>query len=310
MKYLFIKQQKHEFPIVVMGHVLGVSESGFYAWRKRPICQRHREDAQSRQEIRQVFSIHQGRYGSPPIQKEQHDQGREISRKRRRVLTTRRDLSHPVAPNILNRDFRATEPNTTWATDITYIPTMQGWLYLAVILDLYSRSVVGWSMSGRCDEEQAERALDMALARRRPAPGLVHHSNRGCQYTSRAYRHRLEQAGMVVSMSCKGHYWNNATMESFFGSLKEECIATTIYSSHEQARQALFESSKSIIIDKDAIRLRRRLYSSSSRSISRLMDSVVPFRHKTPNKPFGSCELCTEKVRGASSQLSHVLDRL
>jgi putative transposase len=257
MKYQFIEQHKHEFPIVVMCQVLGVSESGFYAWRKRPASQRTREDAQLTQEIRQVFVTHQGRYGSPRIHRELKDHGRRTSRKRvarlmgeaaltalrkrRRVLTTRRDASHPVAPNVLNRDFTAPEPNTKWVTDITYIPTTQGWLYLAVILDLYSRIVVGWSMSNNCDEALAENALNMAVSRRCPKAGFLHHSDRGCQYTSQAYQKRLEQVGAVVSMSRKGNCWDNAAMESFFGSLKEECVGNQVYCSHEQARQALFE---------------------------------------------------------------------
>lgn len=220
MRYQFIEQYKQEFPIVVMCQVLGVSESGYYAWRKRPACQRRREDAQLTDQIRQVFETHQERYGSPRIQVELRDQGRSVSRKRvarlmqkagitarrkrRRVVTTRRDASHPVAPNLLERDFTATEPNTKWVTDITSIPTAQGWLYLAVILDLYSRVVVGWSMSTSCDEALAENALNMAVSRRRPKAGILHHSDRGCQYTSRAYRHRLSQNGAVVSMSRKG----------------------------------------------------------------------------------------------------------
>ncbi len=162
-------------------------------------------------------------------------------RKRRRVLTTRRDASHPVAPNVLNREFTATEPNKKWVTDITYIPTAQGWLYLAVILDVYSRAVVGWSMSACCDEALVESALKMAVARRRPQAGLVHHSDRGCQYTSHAYRRQLELFGMVVSMSRKGNCWDNAVMESFFGSLKEECVGNMVYPSHEHARGSLFE---------------------------------------------------------------------
>jgi putative transposase len=257
MKYQFIEQHKHEFPIVVMCKILGVSESGFYAWRKRPTCQCKQENAQLTQEIRQVFVMHRGRYGSPRIHIELKDQGRRISRKRvarlmreadmsakrkqRRVLTTKRDVSHSVAPNVLHREFTATEPNTKWATDITYIPTAQGWLYLAVILDLYSRAVVGWSMSASCDEELVAKALHMATCRRRPQAGLLHHSDRGCQYTSRMYRQRLEQAGIVVSMSRKGNCWDNATMESFFGSLIEECVGNIVYVSHEQARQSLFE---------------------------------------------------------------------
>lgn len=256
MKYQFIEQYKQEFPIVVMCRVLDVSESGFYAWRKRPACQRQREDAQLTEEIQQEFRAHQGRYGSPRLHAELRDRGQSIARKRvarlmreaglcakckrRRVLTTRRDLSHPVAPNLLNREFTAKEPNRKWITDITYIPTMQGWLYLAVILDLYSRMVVGWSMSGNCDEKLVERALDQALARRRPNAGLLHHSDRGSQYTSQAYQMCLEQSGIHVSMSRKGNCWDNAVMESFFGTLKDECVGSTVYSSHDEARLALF----------------------------------------------------------------------
>jgi putative transposase len=256
MKYQFIEQHKQEFPVVVMCRVLKVSESGFYAWRKRPVSQRKREDAQITEELRQGFHAHQGRYGSPRLHVELRDRGIRCSRKRvarlmqetglcakrkrRRVVTTRRDTSHPVAPNVLNREFTATEPNTTWTTDITYIPTAQGWLYLAVILDLYSRMVVGWSMSAHCDEELVERALDMALMRRRPKAGLLHHSDRGCQYTSRAYRLCLEQAGMRVSMSRKGNCWDNAAMESFFGTLKGECVGSRLYASHDEARLAIF----------------------------------------------------------------------
>ena len=257
MKYQFIEQHKQEFPVIVMCRVLDVSESGFSAWRKRPACQRCREDAQLTQDIQQVFERHQGRYGSPRIYRELKDGGRKIARtrvarlmreadirarrKRPRVLTTKRDATHPVAPNILHREFPATAPNTKWVTDITYIPTTARWLYLAVILDLSSRAVVGWSMSASCDETLAENALRMAVARRRPKAGFLHHSDRGCQYTSRAYQSQLAQLGAVVSMSRQGNCWDNAAMESFFGSLKEECVGNQLYSSHEQARRALFE---------------------------------------------------------------------
>jgi len=256
MKYQFIEQYKQEFPIIVMCCVLDVSESGFYAWRKRPVCQRQREDAQLTEEIQQEFTAHQGRYGSPRLHAQLRDRGRSVARKRvarlmreaglyakrrrRRVLTTRRDPSHPVAPNLLNREFTASEPNKKWVTDITYIPTMQGWLYLSVILDLYSRMVVGWSMSGKCDEKLIETALEQALARRRPQIGLLHHSDRGSQYTSQAYQACLEQSGIQASMSRKGNCWDNAVMESFFGTVKEECVGSTIYSSHDEARLELF----------------------------------------------------------------------
>jgi len=130
-------------------------------------------------------------------------------------------------------------PNKKWVTDITYIPTKQGWLYLAVILDLYSRMVVGWSMSGNCDEKLVEHALEQALMRRRPNTGLLHHSDRGSQYTAQAYRAYLQRYGIQQSMSRKGNCWDNAAMESFFGTLKDECVGETFYSSHEEARSAL-----------------------------------------------------------------------
>jgi putative transposase len=256
MKYQFIEQHKDEFPIVVMCNVLGISECSFYAWRKRPVCRRTREDAQLTKEIQHIFITHQGRYGSPRIHRELKDQGQSTSRKRvarlmheaefyakrkrHHALTTQRDPTHPVAPNTLNRDFTALEANKKWVTDITYIPTAQGWLYLAVILDLYSRIVAGWSMSGSCNEALVKHALTMALARRHPDAGLLHHSDRGSQYPSRAYRLMLEQSEISVSMSRKGNCWDNAAMESFFGTLKEECVGNTIYASHEEARLALF----------------------------------------------------------------------
>ncbi len=233
------------------------AESGYYAWHKRPVCQRKREDAQLTSHIRQVFTSHREVYGSPRIHAELQAQGYRCSRKRiarlmreggiaarrkrRRVVTTNSHHENPIAANQLQRDFTATSPNRKWVSDVTSVPTAQGWLYLAVILDLYSRLVVGWSMSAHCDEELVENALLMALARRHPPAGLLHHSDRGSQYTSRGYRQRLEQSGIIVSMSRKGNCWDNAAKESFFGSLKDECVGSTIYQSHEQARQSLFE---------------------------------------------------------------------
>ena len=256
MKHEFIEEHKREFAIVVMCGVLGVSESGFYAWRRRPTCRRKQEDAQLSQEIKQVFGVHQGRYGAPRIYKDLHDEGMSYSRKRvarlmraeelsarskhRRVITTKRDEAHPIAANILNRDFHAESPNRKWVTDITYIPTKQGWLYFAVILDLYLRMVVGWSMSGTCDGKLVEHALEHALTRRRPGAGRLHHSDRGSQYTAHAYQAYLQRYGIRPSMSRKRNYWDNAVMESFFGTLKDECVRDTFYSSHDEARSELF----------------------------------------------------------------------
>jgi putative transposase len=221
------------------------------------VCQRKREDAQRSAHIQHLFVARRGVYGSPRIHAELKEQGWRCSRKRiarlmlengmsakrkrRHPVTTRSNPGHAVAPNLLQQDFTAARPNQKWAGDITYIPTAEGWLYLAVILDMYSRLVVGWSMSAHCDELLVEMALHMALARRRPAAGLLHHTDRGSQYTSRAYRQVLEQAEIVVSMSGKGNCYDNAAAESFFGSLKDECVHRTYYQSHEEAQQSLFE---------------------------------------------------------------------
>jgi putative transposase len=257
MKYQFIDRHKQEFPVVVMCRVLGVSESGFYAWRKRPVCQRKREDAHLAAHIQQIFVSRRGVYGSPRIHAELKEQGWRCSRKRiarlmqENGMSAKRKRRHPitikshpgyaVAPNLLQQDFTAERPNQKWTGDITYIPTAEGWLYLAVVLDLYSRLVVGWSMSAHCDELLAETALRMALARRCPQAGLLHHTDRGSQYTSHAYCQVLEQAEIVMSMSGKGNCYDNAATESFFGSLKDECVHRTSYQSREEARQSLFE---------------------------------------------------------------------
>lgn len=243
--------------MVVMCRVLGVSESGYYAWRKRPQSQRKQEDARLTTQIQSVFVTFRGVYGSPRIHAELRDQGWRCSRKRIarlmqengmdarrkpfRPVTTKSNPTHAVAPNLLGRDFTAQRPNEKWTGDITYVPTVQGWLYLAVMLDVFSRRVIGWAMSSRCDELLVEMALRMALARRHPGAGLLHHTDRGSQYTSRAYQHVLEQVEITVSMSGKGNCYDNAVTESFFGSVKDECVHRTVYHSHDEARQSLFE---------------------------------------------------------------------
>jgi putative transposase len=257
MKYQFIEQYKHAFPVVTMCRVPEVWESGYYAWRKRPESQHTREDARLTTHIQQVFVEYRGVYGSPRIHAELQDQGWRCSRKRvarlmrengmdaRRKrfhpITTKRNPSHPVAPNLLQQDFTASRPNEKWTGDITYIPTWQGWVYVAVMLDVFSRRVIGWAMSDRCDEVLVETALRMALARRRPGAGLLHHTDRGSQYTSQAYRQVVEEAEITVSMSGKGNCDDNAVTESFFGSVKDECVHRTVYRSYEEARRSLFE---------------------------------------------------------------------
>jgi transposase InsO family protein len=257
MKYQFIEQNKQEFPIVVMCRVLGVSESGFYAWRKRPESPHARKDADLTTQIQALFVHARGLYGSPRIFADLKDLGVRTSRKRvarlmrangldaRRKpwspMTTKSNPKHSFAPNLLQQDFTASRPNAKWTGDITYVPTREGWLYLAVMLDVFSRRVIGWAMSSRCDELLVETAFNMAVARRKPRPGLLHHTDRGSQYTSQAYQQLLSQVEITVSMSGKGNCYDNAMTESFFGTVKDECVHRTVFPTREDARRSLFE---------------------------------------------------------------------
>jgi putative transposase len=208
-------------------------------------------------EIGQVHRESRGRYGSPRIHAELHARGRKTSRKRvarlmrHQGLQARRkrrfrkttDSRHgfPVAANLLQRNFQTNAPNRVWVTDITYVWTRQGWLYLAAILDLFARRVVGWAASETLETSLCLDALRMALKSRRPPPGLIHHSDRGCQYASHAYRRVLKAHGIISSMSRKGDCWDNAVAESFFGSLKAELVDEAIFAGRSEAHAALFE---------------------------------------------------------------------
>ncbi len=257
MKFELMEAQKAHFPIDFMCRQLEVSRSGFYAWQKRPVSQRQRQDEEL---ARQVAAVHQrsrGTYGSPRVQAELRAQGRRVSRKRvarlmgqqglaarsrrRWVRTTDSRHTQPVAPNLLQRHFSPGQPNCTWATDITYVWTRQGWLYLAVVLDLFSRLVVGWAMGELIDRHLVLRALDMALKGRQPPRGLLHHSDRGSQYASEGYQRALAARGIECSMSRKGNCWDNAVAESFFSSLKMELVHEADFATREQARAALFD---------------------------------------------------------------------
>jgi transposase InsO family protein len=240
-----------------MCQVLSVSKGGFYNWLRRPPSARRREDGQIAERIVDIYHQHKGRYGSPRIHQQLQDEGIHVGRKRvirlmkqaqlaahhttHRVVTTHADPATTPAGNVLDRAFQADAPNQKWVADVTYIPTGSGWMYLAVVLDLFSRRVVGWAMSGKQDEALVEQALVMAWTHRRPEAGLLHHSDRGCQYTSQAYQAFLREHGMQVSMSRKGNCWDNAVLERFFGTLKRECTARARFVTHEQARSALFE---------------------------------------------------------------------
>jgi transposase InsO family protein len=234
-----------------------VSASGFYAWCRRGLSLRAQQDAALKVEIRAAHAASGKRYGSPRIQADlkaddQHvgrkrvarlmrEEGLEGQRKRRFRVTTDSRHSHPVAANQLDRNFTASAPNKIWVTDITYIWTREGWLYLAAILDLFSRRVVGWSMDSHIDRTLALDALGMALKTRSPEPGLLHHSDRGVQYASGDYQNQLRDRGITCSMSRKGDCWDNAVAESFFSTLKAELVHRTDYVSRSQAKASVFE---------------------------------------------------------------------
>jgi putative transposase len=257
VKFRFIEEQKVAFPVTRLCEVLSVSPAGFYAWRLRPPSARSVSDAELVAKIKQVHEDSRRNYGSPRVHRELLALGRAVGRrrvarlmrenglvaKRRRRFRTTTDSKHalPVAPNLLERRFETDAPNKVWVTDITYVWTREGWLYLAAIVDLYSRAVVGWAMSESLSRHVALSALDMALRARRPLPGLVHHSDRGCQYASADYRDALATRGIVASMSRKGDCWDNAVAESFFATLKTELVHEADFASRAEARSAIFD---------------------------------------------------------------------
>jgi transposase InsO family protein len=249
-----MRAEKASFPVTAMARVLGVTPQGYYAFVKRPPSPRVREEAELCQQVRQIFDESQETYGSPRVHRELRDRGYRTSKRRveralrgmgltpprprRHCKTTVRDLSHPVAPNLLARDFEAQRPNERWVTDITYVWTDTGWVYLAAILDLFSRAVVGWSVDTTLS---TRTALEAAIRKRRPDAGLLHHSDRGCQYTSDEYRAALCALDVSVSMSRKGNCWDNAVAESFFSTLKLELIHRRTWRDVHDVRQAVFE---------------------------------------------------------------------
>jgi putative transposase len=257
VKFAFIAEEKAAFPVTVLCRTLAVSRAGFYAAQARPPAARARADAQLAVEIAAIHGESRQRYGSPRVHAELRARGQGVSRKRvarlmrHRGLAARRrrrfrvttDSRHafPVAANVLARQFAAPAPDTVWVTDITYIPTGEGWLYLAVILDLCSRGIVGWAMSERITRQLPLDALGMALGRRRPSPGLLHHSDRGSQYASGDYQTHLARHGFVGSMSRRGDCWDNAVAESFFATLKVELVHDALWPTRAAARGAVFE---------------------------------------------------------------------
>jgi transposase InsO family protein len=228
MRFRFIEAEKANYPIRLLCHCLSVSRSGYYAWRTRPVSARSQQDARLRVEIAASHRASRRTYGSPRIERDLRDEGHHVSRKRvarlmrelglegcrKRRFRSTTDSNHrfPVAPNVLMRDFDVDAPNIAWVTDITYLATPEGWLYLAVILDLFSRRVVGYAMSERIDRELVLAALRGALSHRLGVRDLVHHSDRGSQYASNDYREALDQAGITCSMSRRGNCWDSEKM--------------------------------------------------------------------------------------------------
>ncbi|MBS3981715.1 MAG: IS3 family transposase [Rhodobacteraceae bacterium] len=255
MTFGFIEAEKASFPISRMCRVLEVSQSGFFAWQERPACRRQQQDMVYLAHIRTAFALSNGTYGSPRMHRDLVDEGHEIGRhrtarlmrqnqliarqKRRFKRTTDSEHAWPVAPNLIAQDFAAGGPDRKWGADISYIWTAEGWLYLAVVLDLFSRRVVGWAASNRLKRDLAVEALRRALVARNPAPGLIHHSDRGSQYCSVDYQALLRRRGILISMSGRGNCYDNSMVETFFKTIKSELIWPVAWQSRQQAENAI-----------------------------------------------------------------------
>ncbi len=257
MTFAWIEERRGEWPVALLCRVLGVSRSGFYAWRSRePSAAAVRREALAGQ-IAAIHAEVKGRYGSPRIHAElvargttccvnlvarvMREAGIAAKTKRKFRQTTDSDHALPVAENVLDREFDPERPNASWVADVTYITTREGWLYLAVVEDLFSRMVVGWSMAATMTSRLVVDALELALARRLARPGLVAHSDRGSQYASDHYQRRLREERIACSMSRRGNCWDNAPVESFFASLKKELVHHEDYATRDEAKASLFE---------------------------------------------------------------------
>lgn len=257
MKYGRIHEQRQQYPVAAMCRILGVSESGYHAWRKRPPSPRAQENARLEVEIKAAHDRTRQTYGPERLQADLADNGIRVGihrikrirkklglrcrQKRRFKATTDSRHSLPVAPNLLERQFAVTAPNKAWVTDITYIPTDEGWLYLAGIKDLFNGELVGYALDARMKQQLIMQALFRAVSAKRPGKGLIHHSDRGSQYCSQGYQKLLRQFGMKVSMSRKGNCWDNAPMESCWGILKTELVHHHRFATREQAKREITE---------------------------------------------------------------------
>lgn len=257
MKYAWIKQHALEFPIASMCRFMQVSRSAYYAWLHRPQTAIEKEDIELTATIHSIFKKSRATYGTRRIKKALFDQKRNVSRRRigrlmdkanlacktKRKFKATTDSKHdkPISPNLLDREFNVSQPDQVYAGDITYIHTQEGWLYLAVVIDLYSRQIVGWSMAEHMRAKLVNDALLMALWKRKPAKGLLWHSDRGSQYASDSHRALAKAFGIRQSMSRKGNCWDNAVSESFFHTLKTELTHHETYQTRSAAKQAVFE---------------------------------------------------------------------
>jgi putative transposase len=255
VSFRLVDEAKKEFPVHRLCRVLGVSQSGYFAWKGRPACRRQHEDMVLLAHVRSAFALSNGTYGSPRMTRELRDGGLTVGcrrtarlmrenglrarQKRRFKRTTDSHHTWPVAPNLLDQDFTAAGPDEKWGADISYIWTKEGWLYLAVVIDLFARRVVGWSTSDRLHRDLALAALRKAVVMRRPAAGLIHHSDRGSQYCSTDYQAELEALGILISMSGRGNCFDNAMVETFFKTLKSELVWRTAFETRADATAAI-----------------------------------------------------------------------
>lgn len=256
MRYRFVREHSQQFGVRRLCRLLDVSASGYYAWRDRPSSRRADEDRVLMAQIRAIFAAGRQTYGYRRVHAKlttiqacgrdrvarlMRANGLQAKRKRRFQVTTRSQHDRPIAPNLLGQDFTATGVNQKWLADITYIPTDEGWLYLAAIEDVFSRFIAGWAMENTLTDLLTRQSLRMALGRRRPPQGLLHHSDRGGQYASDAYIALLQEAGILQSMSQVGNPYDNAPMESFFSRLKNELTHHRHYRTRQEARRDIFE---------------------------------------------------------------------
>jgi len=257
MRYEFIDVERAHYPVRVLCRVLLVTRSGYYAWRIRPTSLRARSNQRLLVKIRAIHTRSRGTYGSPRIHRALRTPQEPVSKnrvarlmratgirskhRRKFRVTTKSNHRRPIAANLVARNFSVAQPNRVWVGDITFLWTPEGWLYLAVLIDLYSRAVVGWSMNERITDDLTLAALHMALARRRPAPGLIHHSDQGSQYTSDAYRKLLADNDVATSMSRRGNCWDNAVAESFYATLEKELLQDWAVVGRDDARRKAFE---------------------------------------------------------------------